>query len=110
MSDSFKRHSVALFFTLSVLGISMFAATAQAACGPYADVSVTGSTNGIVWGSGPYGERSDFGAAAVHAGLIDVGVSAVVRRTSVGARTLADSTENGVSSLAYAQSMRGYFE
>lgn len=74
-------------------------------CGPYADVSVTGSTGGIVWGSGPYGERSDFGAAAVHAGLIQPGQTATIRRILVGPSTLTSSERNGVASSAYAQSM-----
>ncbi len=75
-------------------------------CGPYADVTVKGSAEGVVWGSGPYGgDRTDFGTAAVHAGLIQPGQTATIRRTLVGPSTLTSITRNGVTPIAYAQSM-----
>ncbi len=105
MSHSLRNYRTLLAAILTVLGLSLFVTPAQASCGPYADVTVKGSISGVVWGSGPYGERSDFNAAAVHAGLIGPNETATIRRTSVGATTLTDSVQNNVSSFSYSQSM-----
>ena len=67
-------------------------------CGPYPDVTVTGATSGPVWGSSPYTDDSDIGTAAVHRGLLTVGQTGTIRKTSVG--TISDfpgSTANGVT-------------
>ncbi len=105
MAGSRKNHAGLIVLLFSIVGISMFVTPAYASCGPYADVVVTGTTKGVVWGSGPYGQQSDFNTAAVHAGLIEPNETVTIRRTSVGARTLTDSVRNGVSSSAFAQSM-----
>ncbi len=65
---------------------------------------ITGITEGQVWGSGPYTRDSVLGAAAVHAGLLKPGASAVLRMTVVGARpSYPGSTRNGVTTSDYAE-------
>src|SRR5262249_8785682 len=65
----------------------------------YPDVSVTGVTSGgTVWGSGPYTDDSNLAMAGVHAGLISVGQSATIHRTSTGStNNYVASTRNGVT-------------
>jgi LCCL domain len=65
---------------------------------------VTGVAEGQVWGSGPYTRDSVIGAAAVHAGLLKPGKSAVLRLTVVPARkSYPGTTRNGVTSSDYAE-------
>lgn len=65
---------------------------------------VTGVTEGQVWGSGPYTRDSVMGAAAVHAGLLKPGETAVLRMTVVPARpSYPGSTRNGVTTSDYAE-------
>jgi len=45
-------------------------------CGPYSPIYVIGTTGGGGWGSGPFTDDSNFGAAAVFAGLIEPGENA----------------------------------
>lgn len=90
---------------LLLAGLLLQANSALAACGPYQNIVVVGTRDGVVWGSGPYGERSNFGAAAVHAGLIEPGETATIQRTAVGARTLVGTTQQGVTSTSYPLSM-----
>lgn len=63
---------------------------------------VTGSKDGGVWGSGIYTDDSAPGRAAVHAGLLTVGQTGVVKVSVLGAQTgFTGSTANGVSSSDY---------
>jgi hypothetical protein len=63
----------------------------------------TGMLEGQVWGSGPYTRDSIVGAAAVHAGLLKPGESAVLRLTIASARDqYPGSTKNGVTTSDYA--------
>ncbi|MEI7750172.1 MAG: LCCL domain-containing protein [Candidatus Moraniibacteriota bacterium] len=69
----------------------------------YSNVTVTGSTSGAVWGSSPYTEDSDIGTAAVHAGLIAVGETATIKKTSSGSSSsYVGSTRNGVTTSPYS--------
>lgn len=65
--------------------------------------SLTGSriTGGIVYGSNPYTTDSDWNVAAVHAGLVSVGESAVIQKILPAADTnFPGSTNNGVTTLS----------
>lgn len=64
---------------------------------------VTGSLDGVVIGSGPYGITSDKGTAAVHAGLIKVGTTAEISWYSAGPEKISNyngTTANGVTSVS----------
>jgi hypothetical protein len=64
---------------------------------------ITGMLEGQVWGSGPYTRDSAMGAAAVHAGLLQPGETAVLRLTVVAAeKSYPGSTRNGVTTSDYA--------
>lgn len=64
---------------------------------------ITGVAEGQVWGSGPYTRDSVLGAAAVHAGLLKPGETAVLRLTVVPPLTkYPGSTRNGVTTTDYA--------
>lgn len=61
-------------------------------------VQVTGVGSGSVWGSGPYTTDSTLGAAAVHAGVLKAGETAVIKiRVKADAGGYTGSTQNGVS-------------
>jgi hypothetical protein len=61
-------------------------------------VQVTGVGSGSVWGSGPYTTDSTLGAAAVHAGVLKEGETAVIKiRVKADAGGYTGSTQNGVS-------------
>jgi uncharacterized repeat protein (TIGR02543 family) len=71
----------------------------------YPDETVTGSSSGTVWGSNPYTTDSTLAAAAVHAGLIGVGDTAVIRRTVLGElNNFTGSSNNGIISSSYNSS------
>jgi len=74
-----------------------------ASCGPYSDQIIYGSTSGgIVWGSNPYTDDSDFNKAALHAGLISAGQTATIRKTSAGyLYNFTGSAFNGVTTLPW---------
>ena len=62
-------------------------------------VEVTGVAQGSVWGSNPYTTDSTLGAAAVHAGAIKVGETAVVKiKVKADAGGYTGGTANGVTS------------
>jgi hypothetical protein len=65
-------------------------------------VSVIGSlTGGLVYGSNPYTTDSDWNVAAVHAGLVGVGESAVIQKILPAADTnFPGSVSNGVTTLS----------
>jgi len=63
---------------------------------------VTGAVQGSVWGTGTYTSDSRIAAAAVHAGLIKVGESGVVKVRVVPAQgAYVGSTQNGVTTSNY---------
>ena len=48
------------------------------------DTTVTGTTGGSIWGSGPYTSDSVISSAAVHSGIITLGQTAIIRVRSEG--------------------------
>ena len=79
-------------------------------CGPYRAFTVTGSTGGTVWGSGPYTDDSTFAAAAVHAGLIEVGETAVIEPYLIdNYPSYNGSIANGVSTYTWGSGWCGYY-
>ena len=79
-------------------------------CGPYRAFTVTGTTGGTVWGSGPYTDDSAFGAVAVHAGLIEVGETAVIEPYAVDNYSRYDASfENGVHTNDYHSGWCGFY-
>lgn len=78
-------------------------------CGPYRAFTVTGTTGGTIWGSGPYTDDSAFAAAAVHAGLIQVGQTAVIEPYAVDNYLWYDASyANGVYTNDWHSSWCGY--
>lgn len=71
---------------------------------------VTGSTDGIVWGSDVYTADSTLAAVAVHAGVLAAGERGVVRVTFVDTLNVSftGSQRNGVFSEPYAAWPVGY--
>ncbi len=64
---------------------------------------VTGTTSGVVWGSGPYTSDSSIAAASVHAGILVVGQTGTIRVHPVGTLSnFSGSTQNGVTTYSYA--------
>lgn len=65
-------------------------------------IRVMGAAQGSVWGSDVYTDDSVLARAAVHAGLVAVGQTAVVQVTILpGQPSYAAATRNGVDSAAY---------
>ncbi|GAB6041397.1 hypothetical protein JCM17961_20710 [Endothiovibrio diazotrophicus] len=63
---------------------------------------LTGSSDGGVWGSGIYTDDSSVAAAAVHAGVLAVDETGVVKVTVLaGQASYAGSSANGVTSASY---------
>jgi hypothetical protein len=63
---------------------------------------VTGASTGTIWGDGVYTDDSSLARAAVHAGVLRVGQTGVVRVTVMpGQPSYAAATRNGVSSQGY---------
>jgi beta-lactamase regulating signal transducer with metallopeptidase domain len=68
------------------------------------NTSVTGTTDGTVWGTDVYTDDSTLGAAAVHAGLLKDGERATLRIVPLPGRDHYDSsTRNGVTSQPWGQ-------
>ena len=64
---------------------------------------ITGVTEGQVWGTDTYTRDSVLGAAAVHAGLLKPGQTAVLRVTVVPPlASYAGTTRNGVTTSDYS--------
>ena len=79
-------------------------------CGPYYPMFVTGSTEGAVWGDGPYTDDSNFGKAAVHTGLVEVGESAWLEPYSVDKYpSYTGSTANGVTTYDWSGEWCGFY-
>jgi hypothetical protein len=63
---------------------------------------VTGAANGPLWGTGTYTSDSALAAAAVHAGVLRVGQTGVVKVTIVAPlEAYQGSTSNGITSAPY---------
>ncbi len=63
---------------------------------------VTGAVHGSVWGTGTYTSDSTLATAAVHAGLLKVGQTGIVKVQVVPAQgAYQGSTQNGVTSSPY---------
>ncbi|MFZ4530349.1 MAG: LCCL domain-containing protein [Alsobacter sp.] len=63
---------------------------------------VTGTLDGTVWGTDSYTRDSSLGAAAVHAGLLKPGQTAVLRVTVVPAlQAYPGTTRHGVTTTEY---------
>lgn len=79
-------------------------------CGPYQAFTVTGTSGGAIWGSNPYTDDSTFSSAAVHAGLIDVGETAIIEPYLVdNYPSYVGSTANGVSTYDWGSNWCGYY-
>ncbi|MFM8880252.1 MAG: Ig-like domain-containing protein, partial [Verrucomicrobiota bacterium] len=64
--------------------------------------SVTGSSTGSAWGSGIYTDDTPLGIAAVHAGLLSAGDTAILQVTIRGAQdSFVGSSANGVTTNQY---------
>ena len=77
------------------------------------EITVTGTTGGSVFGSGPYTLNSDIDTAAVHAGLITPGTTAVIVKKSASPDRISNfpgSTRNGVTSLASSNTFTGVID
>jgi hypothetical protein len=75
----------------------------QGQAGKILKFRVTGSVNGAVWGVDVYTLDSTLAAAAVHAGVVKAGKTAVVRVKIVqGLAAYAGSTRNGVTTSPFA--------
>ena len=74
-------------------------------------VRVTGVATGAVWGSGPFTSDSTLGMAAVHAGVLKVGETGVVRIHFVPSPpAYTGTTENGVTTMTYGPFTSGSYE
>ena len=79
-------------------------------CGPYQASTVTGSSGGAIWGSNPYTDDSTFSSAAVHAGLIAIGETAIIEPYMVdNYPSYKGSAANGVSTYDWGGSWCGYY-
>ncbi|MGL4324385.1 MAG: LCCL domain-containing protein [Beijerinckiaceae bacterium] len=64
---------------------------------------ITGAAEGQVWGTDTYTRDSHMGAAAVHAGLLKVGKTAVLRLTVVPPlENYPGTTRNGITTSDYS--------
>jgi hypothetical protein len=74
----------------------------RAAVGQSTFVPLTGSVEGIVWGTDVYTDDSSLAAAAVHAGVLRPGETGMVKVTTLpGQPSYRGSTRNGVTSSDY---------
>jgi|GEM_PF-5547410 len=72
---------------------------------------ITGRTTGSVWGSGPYTNDSDLATAAVHAGAIKDGETAVIKVTlSANENAYKGSKQNGVTTSDWGPFQQGSFK
>ena len=63
---------------------------------------ITGDLGGSIWGTGVYTDDSTLGTAAVHAGILEVGETAIVKVTILPGQESYESTEqNSVVSQSY---------
>lgn len=109
---TYKRLNIVLQYEGGVANTTTTSTTTTTlppSCGPYENITVTGKNNGSVWGSGPYTDDSDFGVAAVHAGLISVGETAVLVPSNIAYHSsYPGSTSNGVTTSDWLSGWCGY--
>lgn len=68
------------------------------------EVRVTGTTDGNAWGTGIYSDDSDIGVAAVHAGVLKVGETKVVKITVLpGQKSYVGTIQNSIESYDYGE-------
>lgn len=81
-------------------------------CSVKTDLSVTGSlSGGVVWGSNPYTDDSDWNKAAVHAGLVAVGETATIEfyNGSWMNGGFTGTTQNGITTLNWTTGWCGVY-
>ena len=72
-------------------------------------IRVTGANNGTVWGTDMYTTDSSLAAAAVHAGAVRMGQTAVVKVTIVASPNVyMGTTRNGITTNPYGQYPSAY--
>ena len=95
--------------TMSATAPALPITPANNGCGPYPAVSVTGTIGGPIWGSNPYTDDSNLAAAAVHAGLIAPGETAIIQPYLVdNYPSYPGSTANGITTSDWNGSWCGY--
>jgi Ca2+-binding EF-hand superfamily protein len=78
--------------------------TLRAAVGEFFYFEVTGSDRGTVWGTDVYTSDSPIAKAAVHAGLLEVGQTALIKVTILpGQDSYIGSERNGVTTSGYGK-------
>ena len=106
---TYKNLRVVLKYTGGLPNTTTTTTTTLPTCGPYPNITVTGKLNGAVWGSGPYTDDSDFGVAAVHAGLAEVGETVTIVPSNVSYYlSYPGSTANAVTTLDWLSGWCGY--
>lgn len=106
-----KLTGVAVAENLRMIEQNQFTTVALQMVGQTVGVRVTGTNNGAVWGSGPYTSDSTVGMAAVHAGVLKVGETGVIRvRFTPNQQQYDASTANGVTTSPFGPFTAGSFE
>jgi Ca2+-binding EF-hand superfamily protein len=81
----------------------------QAESGDFFYFEVTGVSRGSVWGTDVYTADSSIAAAAVHAGVVEVGQTRLVKVTLLpGAERYEGSVRNGVTTQSYGGFARSF--
>jgi hypothetical protein len=106
---TYKNLRVVLKYVSGLPNTTTTTTTTLPTCGPYSNLTVTGALNGAVWGSGPYTDDSDFGVAAVHAGLAEVGETVTLVPSNIAYHpSYPGSTANGVTTSDWPSGWCGY--
>ena len=106
---TYKRLYIVLEYTGGLPNTTTTTTTTIPTCGPYSNIIVTGKLEGSVWGSGPYTDDSDFGVAAVHAGLASVGETVTLVPSNIAYHlSYPGSTANGVTTDDWLSGWCGY--
>lgn len=96
---------------LEMLPANMVLQVALQRVGQTVGVRVTGALNGAVWGSGPYTSDSTLATAAVHAGVLKVGETGIVKVKFVQSPPgYVGSNQNGVVTSDFGPFGSGSFE
>lgn len=83
----------------------------QTHMGKVVGITVTGSVQGAIWGSGPYTADSTIGTAAVHAGAVKNGETKVIRVRLVQDPGVYQGTiANGIAASNFGQFPSGAYE
>ncbi|CAF1360235.1 unnamed protein product [Adineta ricciae] len=104
-SLSYGKWSGSFFFTKKPLNFDMTIPNVQMfrdKVGQILSFKITGSDEGLVWGTHIYTDNSNLATAAVHAGLVTKGEKKVVHiQILPGQFNYHGMTQNGISSLSY---------